>query len=154
MTDMTTVEPTQDDDLERKGRPWLWILVAAVVLISVGWVATSMLGQSVLYYRTPTEVVSQAHTQVRLAGTLVPDSVVADSGSGTTTFSVTDGKTKLKVIYTGSATTALTTAAQPGTQLVAEGSLGEDGQFHSVTLLAKCPSKFQTKNGASGAAQQ
>ncbi len=147
MTDTTTVDPADKEQLERKGRPWLWIAIGLVVTGGIAWAATSMLGQSVLYYRTPTEVVAGDHTQVRLAGKLVQDSVVADSGQGTTTFSVTDDKTTVKVIYTGSTTTALTTAAQPGTQLVAEGTLGTDGVFHSEKLMAKCPSKFEAGNG-------
>ena len=91
---------------------------------------------------------------MRLAGTLVKDSVkVGTSGTGTTAFTLTDGKNTINVIYQGTATTAISTASQPGTQLVAEGSLGTDGLFHSDVLLAKCPSKFQAGGGASAASQ-
>jgi len=132
--------------LKRKNRAWVWILVGVVLVIGVGFVATQMLGKSVVYYKTATEVKSMPAQQVRLAGELVKDSVKTDAG--TTTFAITDGATTINVVYTGGATTALTTAAQPGTQMVAEGSLGTDGVFHSSVLLAKCPSKFQTKAGA------
>jgi cytochrome c-type biogenesis protein CcmE len=131
--------------LERKGRAWLWILVGSVLVIAVGFVATSMMGSSVVYYKTATEVKTMQGQQVRLAGTLVKDSVQTEPG--TTRFSITDGTTTIPVVYKGSATTALSTASQPGTQMVAEGALGTDGQFHSSVLLAKCPSKFQSSTG-------
>ena len=136
-------------ELERKGRAWLWILVGAVLVIAVGFGATTMLGKSVVYYKTPTEVLSLQGQQVRLAGTLVKESVKTEPG--TTTFSMTDGKTTMTVVYQGSATTALSTASQPGTQMVAEGSLGTDGVFHSTVLLAKGPSKFQASTTSGGA---
>ena len=118
-------------------------------VIAVGFGATTMLGKSVVYYKTPTEVLSLQGQQVRLAGTLVKESVKTEPG--TTTFSMTDGKTTMTVVYQGSATTALSTASQPGTQMVAEGSLGTDGVFHSSVLLAKCPSKFQASTTSGGA---
>ncbi len=147
------VEPgdTAAVPLERKGRAWLWILVGSVLVIAVGFVATTMLGKSVVYYKTPTEVLQMQGQQVRLAGTLVKESV--KTTPGTTTFSITDGSSTVEVIYQGSATTALSTASQPGTQMVAEGSLGTDGQFHSSVLLAKCPSKFQSSAGGAGNGQ-
>jgi cytochrome c-type biogenesis protein CcmE len=148
-------EPVEETvALERKSKVWLWIAIGVVVAAGIAFVATQMLGQSVVYYKTPTEVRSAAGQHVRLAGTLVKDSVaIGQTGSGSTSFTLTDGKTQIKVVYQGTATTAISTASQPGTQLVAEGSLGTDGLFHSDVLLAKCPSKFQAGGGASAASQ-
>ena len=148
-------EPVEETvALERKSKVWLWITIGVVLAAGIGFVATQMLGQSVVYYKTPTEVKAAAGQHVRLAGTLVKDSVaLGQTGSGSTTFTHTDGKTQIKVLYKGTATTAISTASQPGTQLVAEGSLGTDGLFHSDVLLAKCPSKFQAGGGASAASQ-
>ena len=140
--------------LERKSRAWLWIGIGVVLVAALGFAATQMLGQSVVYYKTPTEVKAAPGQHVRLAGTLVKDSVaIGSSGTGSTSFTLTDGKTQIKVLYKGTATTAISTASQPGTQLVAEGSLGTDGLFRSDVLLAKCPSKFQAGGGASAASQ-
>jgi len=135
-------------DLERTSHAWLWIVIGSVLVIGVAFVATTMLGKSVVYYKTPTEVKALQGQHVRLAGTLVKDSV--ETGVGTTTFVLTDGTTSVPVVYQGSATTALSTASQPGTQMVAEGSLGTDGLFHSSVLLAKCPSKFQSGGTSNG----
>ena len=51
-------EPVAEETvaLERKGKVWLWISIGVVLVAIVGFVATTMLGQSVVYYKTPTEV--------------------------------------------------------------------------------------------------
>ena len=137
--------------LERTSRTWIWIVVGAVVALAIAFAATSMMGKSVVFYKTPTEVAAAPGQHVRLAGTLVADSV--DATPGTTKFTLTDGTTRINVVYQGSATTAISTASQPGTQLVAEGELATDGTFKATTLLAKCPSKFQAGSG-NGASSQ
>ena len=109
-----------------------------------------MIGGSVLYYRTPSEVLADGPgQQVRMAGQLVKDSVSEDA-NGATTFQITDGKKTVSVTYTGGATTALATASKPGTQMVAEGSLNAQGTFDATSLLAKCPSKFQNATPTPG----
>jgi cytochrome c-type biogenesis protein CcmE len=132
----------------------LWVLIGLVVVVGIGLAAISMVGGSVLYYKTPTEVIAQHSTDpVRLAGQLVPGSVTEDATGGTV-FKVTDGKNSVSVVYRGGATTALTTASKPGTQMVAEGTLQADGTFAATNLLAKCPSKFQKASTAASAAAE
>jgi cytochrome c-type biogenesis protein CcmE len=132
----------------------LWVLVGLVVVVGIGLAAISMVGGSVLYYKTPTEVIAQHSTEpVRLAGQLVNGSVT-DNPSGATVFKITDGKNTVSVVYKGGATTALTTASKPGTQMVAEGTLQADGTFAATNLLAKCPSKFQTASTPANAAAE
>jgi cytochrome c-type biogenesis protein CcmE len=143
------ISEVQDSGVELKleagrSKAVLWVLVGLVVVVGIGLAAISMVGGSVLYYKTPTEVLSQQSADpVRLAGQLVSGSVAEDA-SGATVFKITDGKNTVPVVYRGGATTALTTASKPGTQMVAEGSLRTDGTFTATNLLAKCPSKFQT----------
>ena len=154
MADLAQVSEQSSDSgsglkLERGRRPWLWILVGLVVVGVIAAGTTMLMGKAVVYYKTPTEILAQPSGQVvRMAGKLVPGSIQADAGAGRTTFQVSDGKTAVTVVYLGSAATALSTASQPGTQIVAEGSLGTDKLFHSTLLLAKCPSKFQAKTNA------
>ena len=120
----------------------LWALAGLVVIVGVGLAAITTIGGSVLYYKTPTEIVQQQPTEaVRLSGKLVKDSPVTQA-DGAITFDITDGKTTVHVIYRGGATTALTSAARPGSSMVAEGTLQADGTFAATNLLAKCPSKF------------
>ncbi len=151
MSDTAEVETTPEGSLalERGGRTWLWVLLGVVGVAAVAVAATMLMGKDVVYYKTATEVSAVPGQQVRLAGKLVPASIVAQPNSGQTDFKVTDGKTVIEVVYTGSASTALSTASKPGTQIVAEGALGKDHIFRSTQLLAKCPSKYTAKTSAS-----
>lgn len=120
----------------------LWVLAGLVLIIGVGLAAVTTIGGSVLYYKTPSEMVQEQPTEaVRLSGKLVLDSPVTQD-DGSITFDVTDGETTVHVIYRGGATTALTSAARPGSSMVAEGTLQANGTFAATNLLAKCPSKF------------
>ena len=122
----------------------LAIMAAIVAVVVIGLVAVSAIGGSVLYYKTPSEIMQQHPTDsVRLAGKLVRGTQVTHD-DGSVTFDVTDGKTTVHVRYTGGATTALQSAARPGAQMVAEGALAANNIFESTNLIAKCPSKFAT----------
>lgn len=148
MSAVSSDQTTQPDELalERKGRTWLWVTLGIVGVALIAVVGSMLMGKSVVYYKTPTEVAAMPYnSEVRLAGKLIPSSIVAEPNTGKTTFSVTDGKTTIEVVYTGSASTALTTAAKPGTQIVAQGKLGANHMFASTQLLAKCPSKYSAK---------
>jgi cytochrome c-type biogenesis protein CcmE len=119
------------------------ILLALIVLGAFFAVGYTMFTRSVVYYKTPTEVLAQPGAHVRVSGTVVPGSIARDVEAGTVTFDVTDGTTTLPVEFRGPAPDTLKDKAEA----VAEGSLGADGVFHADKLFAKCPSKFQTKSG-------
>lgn len=139
--EMQSVEPALQ---AKRSKTLLFVLVGLIAVVALGLGSLSAIGGSVLYYRTPSEIAAaDPGVAVRLAGELVKASVAKDEQGGTT-FQMTDGKSVINVIYRGGATTALTTAAKPGTQMVAEGRLGPDGTFQATNLLAKCPSKFAT----------
>jgi cytochrome c-type biogenesis protein CcmE len=135
-------------------RTWAWGSLAVVALGVGGWSVSSLLAQSVVYYRTPSEVAhagtvgpggtdgTDGTGAVRLAGSLVSGSVTKSPGS--TTFDVTDGVVTISVRYGGPPSAALSTGAKPGSQVVAEGSMGADGVFHADQLMAKCPSKYSS----------
>lgn len=124
-------------------RPWGWVWLAVAALVVGGWSVSSLLAESVVYYRTPSEVASGGAGGagvVRLAGSLVAGSVAKTPDS--TTFRVTDGKATVSVWYGGPPSAALATGSKPGSQVVAEGAMGPDGVFRADQLMAKCPSKF------------
>ena len=125
-----------------RSKVMLWVVAGLVLIVGVGLAAITTIGGSVLYYKTPTEVVKQQPVEaVRLSGKLVPGSPVTQA-DGSIKFDISDGTTTIHVVYRGGATTALTSAARPGASMVAEGKLLADGTFESTNLLAKCPSKF------------
>ena len=128
-------------ELERRPRRLPVAIIALVVLSVLIYFGFTMFASSVVYYRTPTEVLAQPGARVRLSGKVVPGSIETDVGAGTVSFVVSDGKSSVPVFYRGPAPDTLKDEAQA----VAEGSLGDDGVFRAVTLFAKCPSKFESK---------
>lgn len=122
-------------------RSRLPLALAGVVIVAMfGGLGYSMFTRSVVYYRTPTEVLRAPGIHVRLSGTVVDGSISNDIAAGTVGFEVTDGRTTVPVLFHGAAPDAL----RSGGEAVAEGALGTDGLFMAQRIFARCPSKFQT----------
>lgn len=147
MNSADTHEDAQDGgavvpELERRRRrgPAALLILIALAALLVG--ALDVFSRSVVYYKTPSEILLAAHdSNARLSGTVAQGSIVNDAARGTVTFVVTDGTTSLKVVYPGPAPDTLKDDALA----VAEGSLGPDRVFHATNVFARCPSKFQRK---------
>ncbi len=153
MTETTTTgtspfHPSGREGLERKS-PRLLLLVMVIAIIGIaGYIGFSLFKESVVYYKTPTEVMNAAGAPagaepVRLSGTVEPGSIENDIEAGTVSFVATDGTTSVPVLFEGPAPDTLKDRAQA----IAEGTLGTDGVFHAKTLFAKCPSKFSDGSG-------
>jgi cytochrome c-type biogenesis protein CcmE len=117
------------------------VLLGVAVLIALVAVGYTMFTRSVVYYNTPTEVLSKPGEVVRLSGEVVDGSISADAAAGTVSFEVSDEASTVPVLYEGPMPDTLRDEATA----VVEGSLGQDGVFHADTLFAKCPSKFEAK---------
>jgi len=132
-----------NNSLERKP-PHILLTVLIITLIGIGaWIGISLLDDSVVYYKTPAEVINAgpSTTSVRLAGTVEPGSITTNIEAGTVSFKIKDGQTAISVVYYGIAPDTL----KDNSQAVAEGTLDTDGIFYAKTLFAKCASKFQSE---------
>lgn len=123
-------------------RPAQWRLVAClgVVVVALGWIAVKGLTGNLVYYLTPTDISqhkAQVGQRIRLGGFVVPGSV-GHSGD-LLRFTVTDGTKSMTVVDTGSVPELF----KAGQGVVVEGSLGQDGRFHSDTLLIKHNGDYQ-----------
>jgi len=137
--DLSSAGPTDGFERRPTRKPLLVLaLLVVAVFFAVGY---TMFTRSVVYYRTPTEVLAAPGEHVRISGTVVPGSIVTDPGRGTVMFDVTDDTSTVRVVYEGTAPDTLKDEAEA----VAEGSLGPDGVFHAETVFARCPSKFEAK---------
>ena len=116
-------------------------LLGIAVLAALFAVGFTMFTRSVVYYKTPTEVLAHPGEHVRLSGAVVDGSISVDTSSGTVTFEVSDATTTVPIVYHGSPPDTLKDEGEA----VVEGALGPDGVFVADTLFAKCPSKFQAK---------
>ena len=109
------------------------IVALALIAGSLGWVAFKGLSSSLVYYRTPTEVLATPDVgqRARLGGYVVPGSVQRDGS--VVRFLVTDGTTRMTVVDTG----GVPALFRDGQGVVVEGSYGRDGAFHADTVLVK-----------------
>lgn len=124
------------------------IIVGALVVGALGYIAFSSMGENLVYYWTPTEMAqagSKAQgAQIRLGGMVVPGTL--DTKTTPLHFKVTDNTTTVDVT---------TTAVPPqmfreGIGVVLEGTVGSDGVFVSDRLMVKHDEQY--KPPAAGAA--
>jgi cytochrome c-type biogenesis protein CcmE len=131
MTVATPPEPI----LPPRRRPWGILLVVAVALVAVAWLAFSSVGNALVYYRTPTELLARGEEAIgetiRLGGQVVPGSVEGDPTD--LTFVLTDGAEEVTV----HSVVAPTRSFREGSGAVVEGSLGPDGVFEADRVIVK-----------------
>lgn len=122
----------------RKGRVYLSV---AVIVGALAWVAVKGLTNSLVYYKTPTQIVQEGATgygqQVRLGGYVLPGTV-HDLGN-VIKFEVTDGTTRMEVWQQGTVPALF----KAGQGVVVEGYYGRDRVFHSNTVLVKHNGVYQ-----------
>ncbi|HEX8100506.1 MAG TPA: cytochrome c maturation protein CcmE [Actinomycetota bacterium] len=116
-------------------------LVLGVVVLSLGWVAAKGLTGNLVYYMTPTELLSKGDTaigdRVRLGGFVNPGSVSRLSRQ--IRFVVSDGTTRMTVVVVGSVPSLF----RAGRGVIVEGVYGRDGAFHADTVLVKHAETYQ-----------
>ncbi len=101
------------------------------------------------YYMTVSEFVQQpnpASSAFRVNGKVVAGSIERSAGGEGCRFSMTDGSANLQVSYEGIIPDTFVDDAD----VVVEGSLENDGVFSATTLLAKCPSKYESADDTTG----
>ena len=117
------------------GRHWGPWLAGGVLALLVGWLAFSGVGDALVYYRTPTELLALGSAAVgqpqRLGGLVLPGSV---SGPATDLrFVLTDGTSQVSV----HSSLAPTASFREGAGAVVEGTLLPDGVFEATQILVK-----------------
>ncbi len=109
------------------------IIALALIAGSLGWVAFKGLTNNLVYFVTPTELLTRGTVgeRVRLGGLVDPGSV--QHQGPTIQFVVTDGTTRMTVVDTG----GVPSLFREGQGVVVEGVYGADGTFHADTVLVK-----------------
>jgi cytochrome c-type biogenesis protein CcmE len=111
------------------------VIALAVIAGALAWVAISGLRSSLVYYRTPTEILRMGNAAIaapiRLGGYVVPGSV--RHRGAVLDFVVSDGTSRMTVIATG----GVPSLFRAGQGVVLEGHEGRDGAFHADTVLVK-----------------
>ncbi len=130
-----TVASPPDPVLPPRRRPWGILVLVAVVLVVVAYLAFSSIGSALVYYRTPAELLARGDEAVgevmRLGGQVASGSV---SGPATDlTFVLTDGDAEITV----HSAVAPTRSFREGSGAVVEGALREDGVFEATQVIVK-----------------
>jgi cytochrome c-type biogenesis protein CcmE len=112
------------------------VVVALLAIVgALVWVAAKGLSSSLVYYKTPTEVLQQGRSAIgerlRLGGVVQPGSV--ETSGATTSFVVSDETSRMTVVDRGD----LPELFRAGQGVVVEGLVGRDGEFHADTVLVK-----------------
>lgn len=131
---------------KRKRFPLSFVVVALAILGAVIYLVYANTQSNSVYYMTVPELhhCSICETEsVRVAGVVLQNSVQHDDQGRVVSFTISDsGKNvnMLPVTYSG----VVPDIFRPGVQVVVEGHYTGSGPFQAQTLLAKCPSKFQS----------
>lgn len=133
----------------RKRLPLSFLLAGIAILGAVIYLVYANTQTNAVYYMTVPELkhCTICTTQaVRVAGVVQAGSVVRNDSNDLIKFVITDGNQSLPVTYSG----VVPDIFRPGIQVVVEGHYTGQGPFQAQTLLAKCPSKFQSATPTTG----
>lgn len=122
------------------------IIGGAIVGVSLGYLGYTQIYRMTLYYLTVSELKEKGPSEtsgemVRVGGTVLDGSVQYDSREGNLHFTVTDGESKLPVVYEGIAPNEF----GPGVEVVLEGRYASEEMFEADKIMPKCRSKYEAQ---------
>ena len=114
--------------------------ILGVAFIALGFMAFK--GAATYYYKV-SEVVNMGSSvygqNIRVNGKVAPGTVVKEDQGRTLRFTVIDETASLPVYFQGT----LPDTFKEDAEIVAEGKLNSDGVFQAISIIAKCPSKYE-----------
>ena len=136
-----TVAPPVEPVLPPRRRPWGILVLVAVVLAVVAYLAFSNIGSALVYYVTPSELLARGSTAigetVRLGGQVKAGSISGDPTD--LTFVLTDPDAEITV----HSIAAPTRSFREGSGAVVEGRLGPAGVFEATRVIVKHDENYQ-----------
>ena len=121
--------------LPPRGRRWGLLLGVAIVVGVIAYLAFSSVGNALVYYVTPTELLARGDAAigetVRLGGLVKAGSIEGEAPD--LTFILTDGAHEITV----HASTTPTRSFREGVGAVVEGELGTSGAFIASQVIVK-----------------
>ncbi len=137
---MTVASPLEPM-LPPRRRPWGILVLVAVVLAVIGYLALSNVGSALVYYLTPTELLERGEGAigqvVRLGGQVAEGSVTGPATD--LTFELTDGTESITV----HSTVAPTRSFREGSGAVVEGRLLPSGVFEATQVIVKHDENYE-----------
>jgi len=131
--------------LPPRGRRWGVLFGVVVVVAVIAYLAFSSVGNALVYYVTPTELLDRGEAAVgetvRLGGLVEVGSIAGEAPD--LRFVLTDGTSEIIV----HATSAPTRSFREGIGAVVEGALGADGVFEASQVIVKHDENYVAPSG-------
>lgn len=124
-------------------------LLALATIIGAGLLAASALRDRASYFYSPADLAASRPAPgvaIRLGGMVADRSIVHERDGITIRFVVEDGPHRIGVRYKG----IVPDLFKERSGVIAEGSLGADGQFVATNILAKHDENYRSPQMASG----
>lgn len=115
------------------------IILGGVVIVFVIFLAFSFQSNISPYMSVSKVTQKEEVSNIQVNGTIVQNSTTYYQSNNTRVFELTDGKSKMTVVYTG-----VISNYQEGMPAVVTGDYSQ-GEFHADKILLKCPSKYKSK---------
>ncbi|GJM15300.1 MAG: cytochrome c-type biogenesis protein CcmE [Thermodesulfobacteriota bacterium] len=120
-----------------------FIIAIAVIALTVSYLVYGGVKDTMVYYLTVEELKAQVPTvydsRVRVSGMVVPGTIMKDT-NGALEFQITDGTQTIDVAYEG----IVPDIFADDVEAVVEGVYAKNDVFEADTLLAKCPTKYES----------
>ncbi len=125
-----------------------FLLGAALIVGSVGFLIAEGVKETGVYFLTPAELAEKTTEDptfydvgLKMGAKVVPGSIRRDPGNRQVDFQVSDGVQSYPVTYRGLVPDTFTDAND--IEVIVEGRLGRDGVFRATEVLAKCGSRYE-----------
>jgi cytochrome c-type biogenesis protein CcmE len=118
------------------------VVALTVAGIALGVISFSNMGEDLVYYWSPTELLARDDAEgylVRLGGQVEPGTIDWDKDAHTVAFSVSDGQTSIPVFSQGNPPQMF----REGIGVVVEGELGSDGVFQTEKVMVKHSNEYE-----------
>ena len=120
-----------------------FIVAIVVIALTVSYLVYGGVKDTMVYYLTVEELKAQVpevyESRVRVSGTVVPGSIIKEN-DGSLEFQITDGTQTIDVQYEG----IIPDIFADDVEAVVEGEYAKNDVFEADTLLAKCPTKYES----------
>ena len=123
------------------------VIVLMVLLGAFGYLTVMAFQSATVYYYTVGELKDSQHTNdsmLRVSGKLVEDSFVRERDSIEAKFMLTDGTETIDAIHVGILPDLF---FNEHSEIILEGTFGDDKVFISSNVIVKCPSKYVEADG-------
>lgn len=131
-----------------RNRRWIFVAGGGIVLLVFAFFAWGGLGESLVYFWTPSELYAKGTsaygTAIRLGGMVVPGSVEWNADTRDLRFRLSDGDTTVAVESKGAPPQMFT----EGIGVIVEGVFAPEGVFRSHNVMVKHSNEYRAPKDA------